>query len=322
MIGVPGQSNAIAIAERLGMPAGLIVQAHSFIQKDIFDLEDVVSGLVDEKQKAAEYRREIEEMRANIEVTKREIEETKHKLEEKRKDYLHNARQEAQGLLRTTKIRAEEILRKLYRAEREKSGEEALILGEEARSDLKSLQQEFIQQDEEENVEIQRLLKADDLCEGLEVYLLSLRSYGEIIRINSEEEIQVQTGVLKVSTRLRDLAIPRRKSKNADNNKGRLVSGERLGQQDLIQEKSTALRPRIDLRGLTLDEAVIKLEKYLDDAILTGLQFFDIIHGKGTGRLRQGIHQYLRDINMVVSFRIGQDGEGGSGVTIVQLKTN
>ena len=320
MIGVPGQSNAMAIAERLGLPAGLIAQAHLFIRKDIFDMEDVVSSLAEERQKAAEYSRLIEEMKMSIEIRLNEIEEIKRQLEEKRKEFLQKARQESQTMIRSTKRRTEDILKKLYQAEREKSGEEALLLGEEARSDLKALQQDFFQQEEEENIEIYRVLKAEDLYEGREVYLISLRSYGEIIRIYSEDEIQVQTGALKVNTRLKDLALPEGKKNAVNKNKEGPVLNKRTSQMDLIQEKSDSLRPRLDIRGMTLDEGVLTLEKYLDDAILTGLQSFDIIHGKGTGRLRQGIHQYLKNLNRVAAFRLGQDGEGGSGVTIVKIR--
>jgi len=320
MIGVPGQSNALAIAQRLGLPSGLISKARSFIRKDFLDLEDVVSGLVEEKRKIAEHSREIEEIKVSMEVGLRELEAERNKLEEKRKDLLQKARQEAHSILRVTKRETEEILKKLYRAEREKNFEEALALGEEARNDLKEVQQELSLQDEQENTEMRRSLQAEELCEGLEVYLPSLRSYGRIIRIYSEEEIQVQAGALKINTRLKDLFIPTGKNKNREKDKDRVVSSRRRNQINLIQEKSDTIRPRIDLRGMTLDEAIIKLDKYLDDALLTGLESFDIIHGKGTGRLRQGVHHYLKNLNREVNFRLGGDGEGGSGATIVQLR--
>ena len=184
---------------------------------------------------------------------------------------------------------------------------------------LKSCKRNFLQ-DEPESTGIRRFLHLQELCEGMEVYLPSLRSYGHIIRISSEEEIQVQAGPLKVNTRLNDLAVAVGKKKNAEKSRNRIISVKNREQMELIQEKSDNIRPRIDLRGVTLDEAVIKLDKYLDDALLTGLESFDIIHGKGTGRLRQGIHQYLKNLKNVAGFRLGGEGEGGSGATIVYLR--
>ena len=123
------------------------------------------------------------------------MEEEKNKLEEKRRDILQKAREEAHSILRSTKRETEIILKKLYRAEREKekSTVEALTLGEEARSKLKKLQVELSLQDEQDSTEIRRFLQTEELSEGLEVYINSLRSYGHITRIFSEEEIQVQT---------------------------------------------------------------------------------------------------------------------------------
>lgn len=324
MIGVPGQSNALAIAERLGLSSALIAKSRSFIRKDFLDLDKVVSGLVEEKRKYTENSREIEEIKLDMQAVLQKLEEEKNKLEEKRRDILQKAREEAHSILRSTKRETEIILKKLYRAEREKekSTVEALTLGEEARSKLKKLQVELSLQDEQDSTEIRRFLQTEELSEGLEVYINSLRSYGHITRIFSEEEIQVQTGSVKVTTRLKDLSIPVGKKKAREKSKKRVASSQKQEQMNLIQEKSDTLRPRLDLRGMTLDEAVLKLEKYLDDALLTGLDTFDIIHGKGTGRLRQGIHHYLKNLNRVAGFRLGGQGEGGSGATIVQLRKN
>lgn len=322
MIGVPGQSNALAIAERLGLPSKLISKARSFTSKDFLDLDEVVSGLVEEKRKLAENSREIEKIKIDIKTNLGKLEEEKKKLESRRKDILQKAREEAYSILRTTKRETEEILKKLYRAEREKdkNSAEALAFGEEARSNLKKLQVD-LSLDDERN-EPRRSLKAEELHEGLEVYINNLRTYGRIIRISTEEEIQVQAGSVKVNARLKDLSLPLGKKRAGENGKNRVVYAKKSEQISLIQEKSNTLRPRLDLRGMTLDEAVLKLDKYLDDALLTGLDTFDIIHGKGTGRLRQGVHHYLKNLNRVAGFRLGGEGEGGSGATIVQLRKN
>ncbi|MGI5882490.1 MAG: endonuclease MutS2, partial [Dethiobacteria bacterium] len=323
MIGVPGQSNALVIAERLGLDPALVSKANSFISKDFLDLEKIISRLAAEKQRFAESSRGIEEIKANMQATLREIEQEKSELEEKREGMLQKAREEAQSILRVARREAEAILKRLYRAESEKKKNtvDAFSLGQEIKANLKELQEELSPPDgQNDSGGGRRFSRVEELSEGQEVYINSLRSHGRIARISSAGEILVQAGTLRVETRLSDLSISIGKMNVGEKGRTRAAPASKQSQIELIHEKSTTLRPRIDLRGMTLDEAILKLDKYLDDALLTSLDTFDIIHGKGTGRLRQGVHHYLKNLSQVAAFRLGGQGEGGSGATIVQLK--
>ena len=191
------------------------------------------------------------------------------------------------------------------------------MLGKEARQDLKEIQEEIQPLDQESGEGVP--LELEEAKEGQEVYIKSLRCRGTIVRVLSAGEIQIQAGTLRVSTVLDDLY----KWENNQNEPGKnlrvpVKKGQPYG--DLLWEKSAAVSRRLDLRGLTLDEAIFRVEKHMDDSILANLDKIEIIHGKGTGKLRSGLHHYLQSKEQVESFRLGLEGEGGSGVTIVKLK--
>ena len=317
LIGVPGQSNALNVAGMLGMSSEIIAKARSYISKEFLDLEEVVSGLVEERHKLSQDSGKIETMKMEIAALLREIEVEKESLRQKRKEILKKARDEAGEVVRATEKKTGEIIKALHRVEREKSGREALQLGEESRKEMKALKEEF--RADEIREEMQRKpLNRDEIREGQHVYVKSLRCPGEIIRINSDQEIQVQAGVLRINTGLYDLEV---------NHKNDVLKEKQLKKKEegsksraLMWEKSGSVSHKLDLRGLNLEEAIIKVEKHLDDAILAGLERIDLIHGKGTGRLRSGLQEYLQGRKDLQSYRLGDQGEGGSGVTIVNLK--
>jgi DNA mismatch repair protein MutS2 len=318
LIGVPGQSNALAIAERLGLPTEMVSKARTFMRKEFLNLEEVVSGLVEERRRFSQDSEKIEEIKAELNDRLQKVEEEYNDLQHKKAEILNKARQETGEILRRTRRKADGILKKLHRAEREGRGKQSLSLGEEARLELKDLQEESSRQNFWGNEPALESLDLKDIKEEQPVYIKSLRCRGKITSITSEEEIQVQVGPLKINTALADLQASRgegnkRKDKFQQNDYARR-------KHDILWEKSTTVRPSIDLRGLIMEEAILKVEKHLDDALLVGLDRIELIHGKGTGKLRQGLHYYLDDHNLVESYRLGVEGEGGSGVTIVSLK--
>lgn len=318
LIGVPGQSNALNVAEKLGMPRELTAKARSFVRKEFLDLEEIVSGLVEERHKMSVDNEKIREMKEEMALLLQELKEEKKELEQKRREILKNARQEAGGIIREAQRKTEEILRKLNRAEQEKTGREALVLGQEARKELQAVREEAGGHELREE-ERGRPLELDEVQEGQDVYIKNLRCAGKITRVLSTGEIQVQAGTLKISTVLDDLqkydGAKREREKGARERKDKPY-----GDQALLWEKSTAVSQRLDLRGLTLEEAILKVEKHMDDSILANLDKIEIIHGKGTGKLRRGLHLYLENKEQVENYRIGGEGEGGNGVTIVSFK--
>ncbi|MDO9535508.1 MAG: endonuclease MutS2 [Bacillota bacterium] len=317
LIGVPGQSNALTVAGMLGMSSEIIDKARSYISKEFLDLEEVVSGLVEERRKLSQDSGKIEAIKMEMATLLREIEEEKESLKQKRREILKKARDEAGEIVRTIEKKTGEILKALHRIEREKSGREALALGEESRKEMKTLKEELRAHEIREEMQ-RKPLKRDEIREGQAVYVKSLRCPGEIIRINSDEEIQVQAGVFRINTGLYDLEVYNKKDELKEK---QLKKKEEVAKsRALMWEKSGSVSHKLDLRGLNLEEAIIKVEKHLDDAILAGLDRIDLIHGKGTGRLRSGLQEYLQGRNHLQSYRLGDQGEGGSGVTIVYLK--
>jgi DNA mismatch repair protein MutS2 len=313
LIGVPGQSNALTVAERLGMPAGMINKARSYMRKDFLDLDKVVSGLMEERSKLSRDNEKIEEMKAELEHLLEELEEEKKGLQKKRREILHKAREEAIGIVGSAQKKIDDILKNLHRVEREERGKEALSQGEAARKEIRAMRDEYrtTQFFEEEEV---KPIGFDEIREGRFVYVKSLRSPGEVIRVVSEKEIQVRVGLLKVNTEITDLCEYKKNGKHNEEKGKELPASSKL-----MWEKNAAVQRRLDLRGLNLEEAILRVDKHLDDALLAGLDTVEIIHGKGTGKLRSGLHLYLQDKNEISGYRLGGEGEGGSGVTIVRL---
>jgi DNA mismatch repair protein MutS2 len=318
LIGVPGQSNALTIVERLGMAPEVVNRARAFLQKDYLNLEGVLSDLVEERQKLARDIDKVEDMKWELNFRLQELESEKNSLQQKRKELLDKTRRETNGLIRMTRKKIDEIVKKLRQAEREERGKRSLALGEETRQDLKNLEEELKGQEFWQEENNHSSLELQDIQEGQTVYLKSLRCRGEVLRIVSEGEIQIQAGTLKVNTDLTDIQACNGGKEGRNDSAASFHSQDKI--HDIMWEKSASIRPRLDLRGLTLEEAVMMFEKHLDDSILAGLDKIEVIHGKGTGRLRQGLHRYLDEENHVETYRLGFEGEGGSGVTIVSLK--
>ncbi len=316
LLGVPGQSNALNVAERLGMPSDLIAGARSFMQRDSLNLEEAVSGLVKERRRLSQSSERTEEIKTELEQKMLEIEDTKKEMEQYKRNVLQKAKNKAESIVRTAKIRSEEIIKTLRQVEREKKS--VSQASQEARAELKKLGDELELYEAVEERSHHRPLNKEEAREGQQVYVKSLQSTGEILRVQSEEEVLVGAGSIRFNTQLKDLEIIENGGSNRKT--AETTMGNAGKKRELLWEKSASASPRADLRGLTLEEAINVTEKYFDDCILAGLKQVELIHGKGTGRLRWGIHEYLKDKTFVENFRLGNENEGGSGVTVVTLK--
>ncbi|NMB41099.1 MAG: endonuclease MutS2 [Firmicutes bacterium] len=317
LIGVPGQSNALNVVERLGMPPELTERARSYMREDFLNLEEVVSGLEEERRKFSIDNKKIREIKRQLNYSLREITAEKEKLEQNKKELLKKAYDEAGKIVREARRKTNEVLRMLNRAEQEKTAKDALEHGRKTRLALNKFQKEIeVRGDEYQEERGGAPLNLEEAREGQRVYIKNLRCSGKIAKILSAEEIQVQVGAIRINAGLEDLQKPEGNNKKQE--KAPLKNKDKP-YRDLLWEKN-ATSTSLDLRGLTLDEAIFKVDKHMDDSILANLNQVEIIHGKGTGRLRQGLHLYLKEKKQVKSFRLGAEGEGGSGVTIVNLK--
>lgn len=307
LIGVPGRSNAFLIAERLGLSPHIIETAKAHLSTDDNRVEDMIASLEanrksveKEREEAASLRQEAEKLRAKME---REITQ----LERERDRLRQRAEEEARSIVLQVKKEADAIIRELrFRYAQATAVKEHEFIDFKKRLDeLEPEQKRW----NESPAPPKRWKPATPLKPGDEVFIHALQQKGDVIAILDDEEIQVQIGAMKMNVHRRDVELIKRQT-----------SMPRESTMTSIHRAKENVSLELDLRGSTIDEAIQETDKYLDDAILAGLPRVSLIHGKGTGALRRGIHQFLRTHQHVKQFRLGKQGEGGSGATIVELQ--
>ena len=315
LIGIPGKSNAFAISKKLGLPEFVIDSAKNFISSENVKFEDVITDLeiskksvIYEQERAEQYRKEAERLKNDVEEQKRKINEQKEKI-------LADARLEARNIYQQAKEESDRIIKELNRAGREKAGQNKL---NEKRAELKSRvseADELIEKSRKKKVSSVKPIK--QLKRGDSVYIISFDRTGEALsEPDSNGDVMVQTGNMKIKVPLSELSYyDAPKEKEPKNAKKSVSLGVKAG-------KSQFILPEIDCRGQTVEEGIGNIDKYLDDAYLAGLKTVTIIHGKGTGVLRDAVQRYLKRNPHVKSFRPGVYGEGEMGVTVVELKNS
>ncbi len=310
--GVPGQSNAFYIAAQLGLPQKVLENAKTFVHRSHDQVESVIASLVEDQQRFYRDSRQAEIERSRAEILMEELEKERELLRARREDILREAREEARQLIKRSKSTADRVIKEL-RALKHESGEKPLAGAEQARQELNLLRRE-IEAGEQTEGDEDETLGAEDLAEGQRVYVRSLKQEGEVISFTSNEAL-VRVGSMNVHLPLRELR-PVRKNETAGKK-----TGKSPDTASYSVSKDTAVRNSIDLRGLNLDEARPLVDKLLDNALWAGLSRVDLIHGKGTGKLKEGLRAYLAEHPLVGAFRSGGSGEGGEGVTVVELKS-
>ncbi len=308
LIGKPGRSNAFEIALRLGLPGDIVNRARDFLTVEQVRAEELMSNLEKTQQEAETDSKKASQMAAEAVTLKEKYEKMLNNLIQKREAILARAGEEARILVKTTKLEAETAVKEL----REKIAADAARDREgavrEVRERLNSLQHKVARRVPEKTAAGEA---PGDLRPGEEVFLPKFNQRAYVLAPpGSGDEVQVQVGIIKMSVSLKDL----RKVKNTGQAGGGQseVSGMLLG-------KAREISSELDLRGQYAEEALLQVEKYLDDAYLAGLSRVCLIHGKGTGVLRSVIHKQLQGNQRVKSFRLGEQGEGGYGVTMVEL---
>jgi DNA mismatch repair protein MutS2 len=312
LIGVPGKSNAFAISKRLGLLDDVIERAKEFLTKEDIKFEDMLLSIEKNLSKTEEEKKQAESYRLEAEKLKREIEEQKIRLSESKDKYIKQAKEDARKILLEARSEAEEIVSQMRKLQKEMHSPECNKKAEEMRLELKR------KVDSIEEALIQPLVKRDTLVKhpqnlkpGDSVLIVSLNQKGTVLSPPDKNgEALIQAGIMKVNIHVSNLKL-------IDEQKSEL---KRSGFGDIGVSKSKSINSEIDIRGYNLEEALESVDKYLDDASIAGLGTVSVIHGKGTGTLRTGIHKYLRSNSRVKAFRLGKYGEGESGVTIIELK--
>ncbi len=314
LIGVPGKSNAFAISEKLGLPDYIIQEAREQISQEEESFEDVIADLENSRTALEQERETIEKYRLEIEERKTRLERKEDRLENSRDAILSKAREEAQAILREAKEYADETIRKYNRlgsaagSTKEMEQERTKL-----REKMSSLEKKASKAKEKGP---KKELSAKDLRIGDGVRVLSMNLKGTVSTLpDAKGNLFVQMGILRSQVNLKDLEkLPEESASPAASFR------KQTGGSKLKMSKSASVHTEINLLGKTTDEALVELDKYLDDAYLAHLPSVRIVHGKGTGALRKAVHQYLRRQKHVASFRLGEFGEGDSGVTIAEFK--
>ncbi|MDQ2087719.1 endonuclease MutS2 [Herbivorax sp. ANBcel31] len=311
LIGVPGKSNAFAISKRLGLREGVIERAKEFLTREDIKFEDMLQSIEKNLNKTESEKQIAQKYRLEAEKLKKEIEEKREKIKESREKLIKEAREESRRILNNSKREAEEIISQMKQLEKESQNDLRQKKAEDMRLKLKNKVDNIEENLSSELVKKNKSSKPpENLKPGDAVLIVSLNKKGTVVAPPDKEgEVLVQAGIMKINVHISSL-------KKVDEQKSHI---EKSGMSRIGKSKAKNISKEIDIRGYNLDEAIDRVDKYLDDAIIAGLQEVSIIHGKGTGVLRSGIQKHLRSNPRLKSFRLGKYGEGESGVTVVEL---
>lgn len=311
LIGVPGKSNAFSISKKLGLSDFVINKAKEFIDSDNIELEDVLMEVEKNRIQTEKDKLEAEKLKEEIEKIKTEYDEKLEKLTSQKEKIMEKARQEAFRITRDAKEEVENIIKELRKLEIENASKEKNKQIEDLRKELASSMGKL--QPTVESMIIPKISKKEikELKVGQEVKVITLNQEGSVVSVdNKRREAVIQVGIMKMTLPFKSLEISKKETKTTVTKSTRKI----------IASKSGKVKREVDLRGMNLEEATMELEKYLDDAILSGHESITVIHGIGTGVLKKGLQDVLKRNKHIKEKRAGQYGEGGAGVTIVTFK--
>jgi DNA mismatch repair protein MutS2 len=306
LVGIPGKSNAFAISKRLGLNEQILNVANSHLKDDKIPIEELLKSIYDNKLEIEKQKEETEKNLRQVELLRKSLEQKQDDVLEKRAQLLEDAKLEARDILLSAKEEATEIIHELNSSSDIK---QANNLRNKLNDKLKAINSIYYT---EQNNSFEALAESD-VKDGLNVYIASLGSNGYIVgnSINKSNEVQVYVGNMKMNIKLSDLR------KSLTNSVKVKESGKVTTNKE---SKAKTVSPEINVIGQNVDEAIYVIDKYLDNCASANISPVRIVHGKGTGKLREGIHSFLKKNPHVKSFRIGTFGEGEMGVTVVEIK--
>ena len=308
LIGIPGKSNAFAISGKLGLPGYIIDDAKKRLSEQDVSFEDLLSDLEASRRTIEKEQAEIAAYKKEAETLKRQAVQKQEKLEEQRDRIIREANEKANAILREAKEVADETIRNFHKFGKEN------ISAAEMEKERERLRKKIKDTSASASLKPKKTYKPSDFKLGESVKVLSMNLTGTIGSLpDARGNVTVQMGILRSQVNISDLEIIEEVSPYAPKRMNRTAKSK------IKMSKSLSVSPEINLLGKTVDEAVAELDKYLDDALLSHLNSVRVVHGKGTGALRKGIHEYLRRQKHVKSYRLAEFGEGDAGVTIVEL---
>ena len=315
LIGVPGKSNAFAISQKLGLSQDIIEEAKTHLTKQDEDFEDLLADLEQKRVTIEQERDQINSYKEEIRELKQRLESKQEKLDLSRDKILREANEQARNILQEAKDYADTTIRNF-----QKYGKAAGVSAKDMEKERGKLREKMSTVDKKLSAKnaapkkSHKQLTAKDLHIGDSIKVLSLNLKGTVSTLpDANGNLFVQMGILRSQVNIRDL-------EKLDDT---VITGgnfSKTGSGKIKMSKSASVSTEINLLGKTVDEAIMELDKYLDDAYIAHLPSVRIVHGKGTGALRKGVHNYLRRQKHVKSYRLGEFGEGDAGVTIVEFK--
>ena len=315
MIGIPGSSNAFAIAQRLGMPKEITESARAEMDVSQLHMEHVISQLEESEREMLRLREELEIETSSAKQLRSRLSDKEKKLDEKRDELIEKAKNEARDIVDDAKSYADNAIRDYNKWLKNPDRIDTRLL-EEKRSSLRKKRDSYHSEKKKEKAEPRiSNQKASDFRLGDKVLVLSLNIEGHVVeKPDAKDMVLVEMGILTSRFHISDLLI-------IDEDKIKVSDAATKFRAANTASGSSAMyfKPEINLIGKTVDDAISTLEKYLDSALLSHVDQVTIIHGKGTGALRRGIHEYLKKKSFVKEIRSGEYGEGDAGVTIVKL---
>ena len=337
LIGIPGKSNAFAISKKLGLPDYIIEDAKRHIEKEDAAFEDLLANLEESRVTIEKEREELNAYKAEIADLKKRLEQKEERFQDQKERLLEKARTEAQQILQDAKDTADSTIRNINKlASQSGVGKELEEQRSRLRNKIKDVDKKLASKKPQTP---QKTISPKSLKIGDGVKVISMNLKGTVSSLpNARGDLYVQMGILRSLVNIKDLALLNESSisgpgldnsagsaggrgagRNSAKTPGAFGKGK-SSQSGIKMSKSFSVSPEINLIGLTVDEAVPELDKYLDDAYLAHLPQVRVVHGRGTGALRAGVHKHLKRLNYVKEFHLGEFGEGDTGVTIVTFK--
>lgn len=307
LLGIPGKSNAFSISKKLGLDNSIIDRAQSFIDTDQIHIEELLKNIYDDKLFIENEKEEIRKNSNQVLLLRKSLEEKEKNLNEKSNSYIEKAKQDARKILLDAKEEASYLIsqmNEIYEQSNSNSIKELNQIRNKLNDSLKETATSIKDTPKTSSINI------EDLKVGNTVYVAHLNQEGTIIKLaNKSNQVQVQIGSAKMMLPISSIT--------------KIVTDKKVnftGSSSYKTNKSKTATTEINVIGYNVDEAIFAIDKYLDDCTLAKLKTVRIVHGKGTGTLRKGIHNYLKTNSHVKSYRLGTFGEGEMGVTVVELK--
>lgn len=322
LIGIPGKSNAFAISRKLGLPDYIIDEAKNQMEQKDESFEDLLANLENSRVTIEKEREEIASYKQEIETLKNRLQQKEERFSEQKEKMLSKAREEAQKILQGAKDTADQTIRNINKLAKSSGVNKEL---EAERTKLRGKIQDVDKKlAVKKTAAPKKAVSAKKLRLGDTVRVLSMNLKGTVSSLpNAKGDLYVQMGILRSLVNIRDLEMVEEASITGPGLSGTHTGGSRgsgSGSSKIKMSKSFSVSPEVNLIGMTVDEAIPVLDKYLDDAYLAHLPQVRVVHGRGTGALKAGVHRHLKKLSYVKEYRLGEFGEGDTGVTIVTFK--